>query len=557
MKKTPSAHIAVVLLSFVLCHSNAQSPPIQPRPGDKLPNLSEELVERFDLGKIAFNQELTVEEGLGPIFNKTSCGNCHNNPVGGPGSQTVTLFGQIGKKGGFNPLTALGGSLMQSESIDENCMEIIPPEANVTSLRVTNGTLAYGLVESIRDEDLLTNRDMQPEAQRGQAHMVSNLEDNTDEVHVGRFGWKAQVASVLTFSADAAQNEMGLSNRFIMFDNAPNGNDELLAKFDTVADPEDSPDEYGYEFIDRVTDFQRLLAPPPQTPKSGLQGEIVFNNIGCAVCHTPSFVTSSDPKIEEPLRNIVIKPYSDFLLHDMGIASDGIEQGAASARQIKTPPLWGIAYRNPLWHDGRFSDGTFNSRVTLAIEEHGAFGSQATASAKAFEVLSENSKDQLLQFLSSLGQVEFDSDDDGDVELNDFHGYIDTIGFRGCFGELVTPDAPCAIHDIDQDGDIDLNDFDSFLIAFDDKLTDCNSNGMIDLLEILLGEEDEDNNGFLDECEGCVGDIDNDRTLGVGDLLAIIDSWGECTGCATDINNDGLVNINEILYIVGNWGTCS
>ena len=333
--KIQFSHGTIVILgTLFLVASLSYGTPVQPRPGKPISNISDALIERFELGKLAFNQELSVEGGLGPIFNKSSCGNCHNNPVGGPGSQTVTRFGHLGKKGGFDPLAELGGSLLQAEAISDECAEVIPAGVNVTSLRVTNGALAYGLVEAISDEDLLANRDAQPEAQRGEAHMVSNFEDPTDELHVGRFGWKAQVASVLTFSSDAAQNEMGLSNRFLPFDNAPNGDEDVLADCDTVADPEDGPDADGYDFIDRVTDFQRLLAPPPQTPQFGMQGEILFNDIGCAVCHTPTFTTADNPEIESPLRNVVIRPYSDFLLHDMGVAGDGIEQGQGSGREL-------------------------------------------------------------------------------------------------------------------------------------------------------------------------------------------------------------------------------
>jgi len=468
----------------------------------------------------------------------------------------VTRFGHLGKKGGFDPLAELGGSLLQAEAISDECAEVIPAGVNVTSLRVTNGALAYGLVEAISDEDLLANRDAQPEAQRGEAHMVSNFEDPTDELHVGRFGWKAQVASVLTFSSDAAQNEMGLSNRFLPFDNAPNGDEDVLADCDTVADPEDGPDADGYDFIDRVTDFQRLLAPPPQTPQFGMQGEILFNDIGCAVCHTPTFTTADNPEIESPLHNVVIRPYSDFLLHDMGVAGDGIEQGQGSGRELKTPPLWGVSFRNPMWHDGRFSDGTFESRIRDSIAEHGVFGSQGAPSAEAFANSTSEEQELIINFLRSLGQVEFDSDQDWDVELNDFHGYSDTYGFRGCFGISVSPDDPCAIHDVDQDGDVDLDDFDVFMVAYDDESTDCDGNGTNDLLDILLGEADEDNNGVLDVCEGCTGDVNGDNSLGVNDLLAIIDAWGLCSNCAADINNDGAVDVTDLLYIVGNWGPC-
>ena len=555
--KIQFSHGTIVILgTLFLVASFSYGTPVQPRPGKPISNISDALIERFELGKLAFNEELSIEGGLGPIFNKSSCGNCHNNPVGGPGSQTVTRFGHLGKKGGFDPLAELGGSLLQAEAISDECAEVIPAGVNVTSLRVTNGALAYGLVEAISDEDLLANRDAQPEAQRGEAHMVSNFEDPTDELHVGRFGWKAQVASVLTFSSDAAQNEMGLSNRFLPFDNAPNGDEDVLADCDTVADPEDGPDADGYDFIDRVTDFQRLLAPPPQTPQFGMEGEILFNDIGCAVCHTPTFTTADNPEIESPLRNVVIRPYSDFLLHDMGVAGDGIEQGQGSGRELKTPPLWGVSFRNPMWHDGRFSDGTFESRIRDSIAEHGVFGSQGAPSAEAFANSTSEEQELIINFLRSLGQVEFDSDHDWDVELNDFHGYSDTYGFRGCFGISVSPDDPCTIHDVDQDGDVDLDDFDVFMVAYDDESTDCDGNGTNDLLDILLGEADEDNNGVLDVCEGCTGDVNGDNSLGVNDLLAIIDAWGLCSNCAADINNDGTVDVTDLLYIVGNWGPC-
>lgn len=544
------------LLAICISDSSLGNSP-QPRAGEPLQTLTDSLLTRFEFGKTSYSQDLTIEGGLGPIFNKTSCANCHNNPVGGPGSQTVTRFGFIGKKGGFDPLADLGGSLRQAEAISEDCAEVIPPEANVIAMRVTNSALAFGLIEAISDASLLAIRDAQPEAQRGQAHMVSNFEGSPEELHVGRFGWKAQVASVLTFSADAAQNEMGLSNRFLPFDNAPNGNMELLANCDTIADPEDGPDSDGFDFVDRVTDFQRFLAPPPQTPQFGMQGEMVFMDIGCAVCHQPTFTTGNDIETESVLRNVSIHPYGDFLLHDMGLAGDGIVQGDANGQQLKTPPLWGVSYRDPMWHDGRFSAGTFESRIRDSIAEHGVFGSQGVPSSEAFTALSTQDQDALIRFLGSLGRAEFDSDRDNDVELNDFHGYSDTVGFRGCYGTTPTPDDPCAIHDVDQDGDVDLEDFDIFLVAFDDIPADCNGNGVVDMLDILLGEPDEDNNGILDECQTCLGDMNGDNTIGVHDLLGIIDAWGTCSNCSADINSDGAVNVTDLLFIVGNWGPCT
>ena len=541
----------------ILFSLSAYSVDLQPRPGAPIPSLSDELMMRFELGKIAYETDLSVEDGLGPIFNQTSCASCHNNPVGGAGNQTVTRFGMIDKKGGFDPLTNFGGSLLQAQANSDDCLEFVPAEANVTSLRVTNGALAFGFVEAIADWTLLENQQQQDESIRGKAHMVSNFEDETDPLHVGRFGWKAQVASVLTFSSDASLNEMGLTNRFLPIENAPNGNEELLQECDTVNDPEDGPDSEGFDFIDRVTDFQRLLAPPPQTPRNGMSGEVIFNQIGCVDCHTKTFVTSADNSIMEPLRDQTIHPYSDFLLHDMGISGDGIVQGAATGRELKTPPLWGLAYRTPLWHDGRIDIGNFEVRMNATINEHGSFGSQGQTSTSAFNKLSPIEQSQLFAFLKSLGQVEFDGDSDGDVELDDFHGYSDTIGFHSCFEVETTPDDPCAIHDINQDGIVNLDDFDLFVVAFDDELADCNENGTTDMLDILLGADDNNNNGILDDCETCLGDVNGDNALNVGDILAIIDAWGLCDGCAADVNSDGTVNVTDLLFIVGNWGPCS
>ena len=161
------------------------------------------------------------------------------------------------------------------------------------------------------------------------AHMVAALEDPMGApLRVGRFGWKSQVATVLTFSADAALNEMGLTNRFLMDDNDPNGIDPpVLMDCDTVLDPEDTPDGQGFDFVDRVTHFQRFLAQPPQTPRSGMTGEGTFDSIGCADCHHTQFTTADDPSLEDALRDQTIQPYSDFLLHNMGTLGDGIVQG--------------------------------------------------------------------------------------------------------------------------------------------------------------------------------------------------------------------------------------
>jgi CxxC motif-containing protein (DUF1111 family) len=564
------AFSSVFCFGFIALTAPAGTPITpQPKMGAPLAGLTAEQLELFNEGRVLYNTPLSVADGLGPVFNKSSCGNCHNNPIGGTGSQDVTRFGRA-DKGGFDPLDALGGSLLQESGISKTCVEFVPEEANVVSSRITNGALAYGLVEAIDDQDLLDNRDLQPINVQGVAHMVEAFEDPPKSpLHVGRFGWKSQVATVLTFSADAALNEMGLTNRFVQSENAPNGDTVLLAQCDSVADPEDGPDKRGFDFIDRVTHFQRYLGPAPQTPRSGMTGETLFNSIGCAVCHTPSFTTKNDPNLEDAIRNKTIRPYSDFLLHYMGLNGDFIVQGAGIEGLVKTPPLWGLRVRLPMWHDGSVDDDDLTLRLTNAIAKHDdeLNAGQGHFAADAFAALSPADQTHVINFLGSLGRMEFDHD----VNLNNEIDVFDFLGFADCYtgadvdyAPLGTNpmDHPCAISDVDQDGDVDLDDFGSFLLAYEGRRRDCNSNGIIDLQDILVGTSvDADNNGIPDSCEPtCDQDTNGTGTIDTDDLLTVINQWGSCPAvpapCAADITNNDIVDVDDLLAIINAWGNC-
>lgn len=576
------ALIPAGLLCVALAGGAYGSTTPQPRAGEPLPDLTQGELDRFLLGKVAFDRDFTPGEGLGPIFNQNSCGACHITPLGGTGTIKVLRCGQV-DKGGFDPLEDLGGSLFQLEAIDDMCREDPPAFANVCTDRVTNGMMGYGLVEAILDCDILAVRDAQGAAVQGKAHFVDPFEPNPvgepcspETQRVGRFGWKAQVPTILTFSADAALNEIGLTNQFLMQDNDPNGIDppSLGAPdfCDTVADPEDNlslGNGVDREFIEVVTDFQRFMVGPPQTPKSGMSGETTFNSIGCADCHHAQYTTPDDPGLEAALRNKTIQPYSDFLLHDMGPkfpapagGGDGIVQGAGNAQELKTPPLWGLRLRNELWHDGRFADPTRVEDAILAHDE--GFGiSQAAASAAAFDALSQPEKDALLAFLDSLGLREFDFDRNDVITIDDFHGFGDPGSYAACFGPgPYTADDPCAIHDIDQDGDVDHDDTKVFLVVYSGPRSDCNGNDILDLIDILDGTSlDANNNGIPDTCEPtCAGDMDGSGGVEVGDLLILLGDWGECAAlpdpCPADLNNDGLVNVIDLLDLLAFWGPC-
>lgn len=536
---------------------------IQPAAGDPLPGLTAAELQRFDAGAFDFGRTLDAEEGLGPIFNKAGCFSCHTTPLGGWGTITVTRFGRFDKKTGFDPLEEWGGSLLQAETnAGPDCQEVIPDFADVIALRVTNSSLAFGLIEAIPDEDILANEDpfdANADGVRGFAHMVEAVEDDKGSpLRVGRFGWKAQVATVLTFSGDASANEMGLTNRLFPEPIAPNADLKLLALCDpTLVHPEDGPDGNGLDFIDRVTDFQRFLAPPPQTPRSGMNGEAIFNTIGCAVCHVPSWTTSDDVALEDPIRNKTIRPYSNFLLHNMGILGDGIIQGSAGSFDIRTPTLWNVRTRDPMLHDGRAAGGTFHDRIAGpggAIWWHNVVGSEAQGAGQAFFNLSPADQDAVVAFLDSLGRREFDSTGDGNVDYGDF------IDFQPCFNAVgpYGPDHPCAVHDIDQDGDVDLEDFSYFLEVYTGPMTDCDKDGVPDIQQILLGElVDSDADGIPDICGAtvCVADLNGDKVVDGADLGLLLTSWGNRGGSA-DLNKDGIVDGADLGLLLTNWGKC-
>lgn len=472
---------------------------LQPAPGEPILGLSGAELARFQAGRLKFDQVLTDVDGLGPIFNQNSCSGCHaTGGLGGSGSILVTRFGAVDKDG-FNSLSEFGGSLLQHSSLSGECAEVIPPEANVVANRATPSLFGFGLIESIPDADIIANETTPPPGVSGRAHMVEPFED-PGNLRVGRFGWKAQVPTVLTFSADASLNEMGLTNRFLQQENDPNGTlPPNLNECDTVPDPEDGP-EGGVpgnpHFIDRVTDFQRFLAPPPQTPKFGMSGEAVFNSVGCADCHTTSFNTGI--VAEAALSAKTFKPYSDFLLHDMGGLGDGIGDGDAGITEMRTPPLWGVRMRTTLLHDGRVTSGNFAERVHAAIAAHGASGSEAASSAAAFASLSVADQSALVAFMDSLGRREFDHNGDGVITAFD-------LGiFRLCYDAVGPFDADdlCAVSDVDQDGDVDDDDFALFLTVYEGSQSDCDMNLTSDAIDILSGAVNDCNlNGVPDSCD--------------------------------------------------------
>ncbi len=362
--------------------------------GEPLPGLTSREFELFRVGLEDFTGVESPDEGLGPVFNGRSCAECHSIPrIGGSSTITEVRAGIRNEDGSFVELP--GGSLFQMFSIPAHeTQTIIPPEANVIARRKSLPLFGNGLVEAIPDATLIAMEDPDDRDSNGisgRAHRVSDKA--SDKIRIGRFGWKAQQATLLAFGAEAYRDEMGITNDLFPHEVCPGGDCEKIKFFNPFPGLQDVRDlSTGLRGIDNFENFMKLLGPPPRGTISTetQQGERLFQASGCSSCHTPSIKTG--PSSVKALSYKRFFPYGDFLLHDIG-TGDGIAQGDAKPAEIRTPPLWGVRLRAPFLHDGRAS-------TTLeAIEMHHG---EALKSRASFEKLLEQEKKALLAFLGSL-----------------------------------------------------------------------------------------------------------------------------------------------------------
>jgi CxxC motif-containing protein (DUF1111 family) len=214
----------------------------------------------------------------------------------------------------------------------------------------------------------------------------------TGQRRVGRFGWKAQHATLMTFGADAYRNEMGITNDLFPHESAFGITADRMRVCDPFSDPEDIREpRTGRRGIDNFASFMRFLAP---AGREGVDdqiraGEQVFAAVGCSTCHVPALETgpSSNPLFNRKM----VALFSDLLLHDVG-TGDGIKQGAAEPNEIRTPALWGLRLRRPLLHDG-------SATLDEAIRRH---AQEAELARRGFERLSDEARAALMAFLKSL-----------------------------------------------------------------------------------------------------------------------------------------------------------
>lgn len=359
---------------------------------------------QHDLDRDTFNAQESIADGLGPVYNAQSCGECHQSPVAGGLSQITEL--RAGRMQGHTFVPAPGGSLINDRAIDARIQEHVPDGYEVQTFRTSLNTLGDGFVEAIGDSTLISIANQQAVLTNkiaGQVIMVP-VSEAPGQQRVGRFGWKNQHGSLISFSADAYLNEMGITSPLQPVENTSNGNS--VAAFDTVPDPEDTGGLFGKD-VEAFAEFMRATKVPPRDTARAATldaqiGSTLFDRVGCNICHVRDIVTAPAGTpinggtfvVPAALGDKVIHPFGDFLLHDVDTGDGIVQNGGDSTRnKMRTAPLWGVRTRSRLMHDG--ASMTFRE----AILRHGGEAEHVTA---RFRALSKKEEQQLIAFLFSL-----------------------------------------------------------------------------------------------------------------------------------------------------------
>jgi CxxC motif-containing protein (DUF1111 family) len=454
-----AAPAAAMLALIVLQTQYASSQTITPAPhdpgvrggpagaGDPLPSLSANEIAFFEAGKEEFAEVDDIEEGLGPRMNLDSCGGCHIQPAVGGSSPAVNpqfAFATAAGTGGDKvpPFISADGPIREARFVRNPDGS---PDGGVTALftitgrgeaagtachleqadfagemarrnvifRIPTPVFGAGLIEQIEDSTILDNQAANAAAKqalgiRGRTNLsvsgrtiTGSVNRNGNDGTITRFGWKAQNVSLLLFSGEAYNVEMGISNELFQNEREQNQDCYFASVPNNVQDMDAKKSLTGVIAIQNFANFQRLLAPPtpsadtPGGKDSIATGRAAFDSTGCALCHTPSLPTSTTSSVAA-LKEKTANLFSDLLVHDMGVGlADGITQGNAGPREFRTAPLWGLGKRIFFLHDGRTKD------LLAAIRAHSSDGSEANEVIRRFESLGGEQQD-LLNFLRSL-----------------------------------------------------------------------------------------------------------------------------------------------------------
>jgi CxxC motif-containing protein (DUF1111 family) len=422
--RLPILVVTVALLSFGLlglaeetaseAPAGFDTPTLVANPGFESHSngIAEPAGDTFATDQQRFELPHDVSTGLGPVFNARACADCHQNPVTGGSSQfTEIRAGHLDENGNFvNPTvpihdgaqTITGRSIINDRAVIPEAQEHVPDTENIRALRAVLNTLGDGFVEAIDDSTLINIAANQPGISNGRIHGQAirvPLLEAPGQTRIGRFGWKDQHGSLLSFIADAYLNEMGVTNRLRLQDTTTVGK--------TTSDPEDSSDDLGLDNIDHFAEFVRGTKVPPRdslllASADTQAGQVLFEKLGCAICHVTTLVTvrpgtvinAGTFTVPEALGNKIIHPYSDFLQHDLGTGDGIVQAGPQDTRnKMRTAPLWGLRTKSRFLHDLK------SLSLDSAIERH-----QGEAKTVTFEFrrLTSEEKQQLFQFLKSL-----------------------------------------------------------------------------------------------------------------------------------------------------------
>jgi CxxC motif-containing protein (DUF1111 family) len=412
--------------------------------GALLAGLTDNEIALFNAGKDEFEEEEGVDEGLGPTLNLGSCGGCHSQPAIGGTSPSVNPQFEFATRGAaadrIPPFITENGPVREARFVKnsdgtpdggvhalftitgrpgaDGCVLAQPDfavqQANHNVIfRIPTPVFGAGLIEQIPDKAILSNMSnyaslKQALGIRGRANMVvpgntisGQANNNGNDGTIARFGWKAQNKSLLLFSGEAYNVEMGVTNELFQTERDETPACQFATVPNSVTNTEASTPVEVLSAIEKFSFFMRFLAPPtpsPDTPggaDSIARGRQQFTNIGCSLCHTPTLYTGN--AAVAALRNKPVNLFSDLLVHDMGVGlTDGVSQGQAGPREFRTAPLWGLGQRIFFLHDGRTSD------LVEAILAHQSDGSEASAVVSKHKALSESEKDDVLNFLRSL-----------------------------------------------------------------------------------------------------------------------------------------------------------
>jgi CxxC motif-containing protein (DUF1111 family) len=429
--------IEVAFLSFSLASAAPQVPDAPTGFDNKSNGVVDDLTHQAD--QVKFDEVEGVADGLGPLYNAQSCRECHQNPTSGGPSQVAELrVGHLGPDRRFrNPEipiahgaeTINGRTLVNLRAIcpsgafpNTEIQERVPLTETIRTTRISLNLLGDGFVEAVADQVFIDLSHDQCKASHGKICgqvLYVPIVEAPGQTGVGRFGWKDQQASLLSFSGDAYLNEMGITNRLFP--------DEVTKLCNTASEPNDRPGPDGLADVDRFARFVRATKAPArdgqlaETPVAR-KGSELFDKIGCATCHVRSLTTAAAGTkinggtftIPDALARKTFHPFGDFLLHDVG-TGDGIvaamqehfgrnmyqfqwknlslESFANTQNKVRTAPLWGVRLRPQLMHDGQ--------SVTLrdAILRHLGEAGQVT---ERFRKLKPNDQEALIEFLRSL-----------------------------------------------------------------------------------------------------------------------------------------------------------